>query len=257
MNLPSKGSLILTGVGAIALLLLFVSMRKNRGRSQSGPLFFSNSGDFGNTGHSTEDSDGSSMRSTKTDRVRPTAEELAKKRAESRRVELVRKLQKMRDGGLNDQHPAIKNNLGELAKDPDVRTELKNDETYTLWTRRITEDGSLVNQYQFEAGGEVSLKTIHRLNQNGSPLSSKIFDEKNNELFKISYGYRRSDGMLVEERIFDSQNEKLDNRGGDPVRRIVHRGHDDDGSPEADVVDLVPPNFPPQMEMGFKNPFLQ
>lgn len=240
----------------IGLFLLFVSTQKNRGRSEGGHLLPISHG-FGNAGQSTEDSSDSSMRSTKTDRVRPTAEELAKKRAESRRVELVRELQKMRDGGLSDQHPAMKSNLQELAENPDVRTELKNDSTYTLWTRKTTEDGSQMSQYQFEVGGDVSLKTIYRINQNGSPLSSKIFDEKNIELFKISYGYRRSDGMLVEERIFDSRNEKFDNRGGHPIRRIVHGAHDDDDSLGVNVVDLVPPDFPPQMEMGFKNPFLQ
>ena len=238
-------------------VLLALSLQKNPGLSHFGFSLSAPSGDFGTAGLAVEGSGESSMRSTKTNRIRPSAEELARKRAEGRPIELVRELQKMRDGGLSDQHPAIKIIAEELAKNPDIRTELKSNGIYTLWTRKTTESGSQLNQYQFSEGGDVALKTVYRVNQNGSPLSSKIFDEKSNELFKISYGYRKSDGMLVEERIFDSRSRPMDNRGVGPIRRILHGVNADDGLPESNVIDSAPPSFPPQMEIGFRNPFFQ
>lgn len=198
------------------------------------------------------------MRSMKSDRIRPSAEELARKRRESHRIELVRKLQVMSDGGLNDRHPNMKAILEELAKDPNIRTQLEDGKTYVLWTRASTQDGFLLTQYQFASGGTVSLKTVHRTDPKGSAISSKIFDDKNHEIYKVSYGYRRSDGTLVEERVFDSQDKLLNAQGAEiPIRRVLHSINAADDSPESNIVDSAPPDFPPQMKIGFKNPFLQ
>ena len=177
---------------------------------------------------------------------------------EWRRIELVRKLQMLRDSGFGDLHPSMKTTLGEIAKNPDIRTELQNDRIYVLWTRDTAEDGLQLTQYQFAVGGAVSLKTVHRLDPNGSPLGSAIFDEQNNEIFKVRYGYRKSDGILAEERVFDSRDRQLDDQGFEvPVRRVFHSINADDGSLESKVVDLASSSLPPQLNTGFRNPFLQ
>ena len=92
---------------------------------------------------------------------------------------------------------------------------------------------------------------------NASRKVLTLFGMTSIELFKVSYVYRRSYGMLVEERIFDSRSRKPDNGGIDPLRRILHGVNADDGLPESTVIDLASPDFPPQMEVGFRNPFLQ
>ncbi len=145
----------------------------------------------------------------------------------------------MRDGGLNNRHPTMKAILGKLAKNPDIRTELQNSTTYVLWTRDTAENGLQLTQYQIAVGGAVSLKSVHRLDPNGSPLRSKIFDDKNNEIFKVSYGYHKDNGMLAEERVFDSRHRLLGDQGKEvPIRLIVHSINAADGAIDSNVFDL-------------------
>ena len=151
MKKPFRKTLILFGVVISALVLSIISMQSNHALSERRSSASSRSNNLGDAGGSTNSSDEPSMRSTKANRIRPSAEELAKKRLERHPIELVRKLQMMRDGGLNDRHPTMKATLEELAKDPDIRTELRNGRTYVLWTRDTAEDGIQLHQYQFFA----------------------------------------------------------------------------------------------------------
>lgn len=195
------------------------------------------------------------MLSTKASRVRPSAEEVAKKRLKSRRIEIVRHLQMMRDGGLNDQHPAMRARMEEIEKDPNVRIGLVHDRTYVLWTRVPTENGSVLTQYHFEVSGGISFKSVHRVDLQGSPQGSRIFNETDREILKVSYGYRKSDGRLVEERIFDSQEKRVDDEGKEePVRRVVH-SFDVGGSLTSEILDLMPASLPPNLDLVFSNPF--
>lgn len=258
MIAPLRKVLILFSFVIFAFVLIFISIQTISGQSERRSLGSFSSDDLGVVADSTDSSDDPSMLSTKVNRIRPSAEEVARKRMGKQPIELVRKLQMMKDGGLNDQHPTMKGILEELAKNPDIRIELQDSATYMLWTRDITENAHQLTQYQFAVGGTVALTSIHRLHPNGSPFGSKIYDDKNNELFKIYYGYRKSNGMLAEERIFDSQKSLLDRQEIElPVRRIVHSINAVDGSLESNVVDTEASSFPPHMEIGFRNPFLR
>ena len=248
--------MILMGLATVALIWSIVATQGNHGR-HSGSSASSRLNESDGADDFPASPDEASMRSMKSDRIRPSAEELARKRRESHRIELVRKLQMMSDGGLSDRHPSKKAILDELAKAPDIRTQSEDGGTYVLWTRDATQNGFLLIQYQFAPGGTVSLKTIHRTDPNGAAMSSKIFDDKNQEIFKVSYGYRKSDGRLVEERVFDSRERLLNVDGTEvPLRRVIHSINADDGSPESNVVDSSPRDFPPQMKIGFNSPFL-
>ena len=46
--------------------------------------------------------------------------------------------------------------------------------------------------------------TIYPMDSNGNPIGCKISDGQNSLLFKVA-GYRKSDGQLVEERMFDAR----------------------------------------------------
>jgi len=71
-----------------------------------------------------------------------------------------------------------------------------------------------------------SLVTVYRMDSTGNPMSCKIFDGgQREELFKVSYGYRKSDGQLVEERMFDSRVRRIspDNKDIElPVQRVIY-----------------------------------
>ena len=98
--------------------------------------------------------------------------------------------------------------------------------------------------------------TVYRMDEKGNALGAKIFDGKKEELFKVSYGYRKSDGVLVEERMFDSRNRRISPEDGTelPVWRFIHT-RDDNGKPagriemkgkgasESDVVPKEDPTF--------------
>jgi len=74
--------------------------------------------------------------------------------------------------------------------------------------------------------------TVYRMDEKGNALGAKIFDGKKEELFKVSYGYRKSDGVLVEERMFDSRNRRISPVDGKelPVWRFIHTW-DEKGKP--------------------------
>ena len=48
------------------------------------------------------------------------------------------------------------------------------------------------------------------MDPHGNPTGCKIYDGQKNEMYKTSYGYRKSDGQLVEERMFDSRVKRID-----------------------------------------------
>jgi len=52
----------------------------------------------------------------------------------------------------------------------------------------------------------------------------KTYDGQKTELFKTSYGYRKSDGLLVEERMFDSRVKRINPDTGEemPIRRFIY-----------------------------------
>lgn len=139
-------------------------------------------------------------------------------------------------------------------QDPNIITELMDDGTRILWIRDTS--GRTLNQYNFASDGTLSLRAIYRIDASGSPLTCNIIDGQKTELFKVRYGYRKSDGMLVEEQIFDSRLKRLDGEGRElPVRRIFHVVDTATGKPKRELIDLVSIDFPQDLYEGFSNPF--
>jgi len=90
--------------------------------------------------------------------------------------------------------------------------------------RRSTDEKTLVKRRHSDVkGGRNSIigTTIYRMDSRGNPLSCKIFDGKENLLFKVSYGYHKETGRLVAEDMYDTRAPKTDKNGKEiPVRRM-------------------------------------
>lgn len=52
-------------------------------------------------------------------------------------------------------------------------------------------------------GGRLVIVTVYRLHANGNLLACDIFDGQKTRLYRVDYGYRKVDGQLVMERMFD------------------------------------------------------
>lgn len=117
---------------------------------------------------------------------------------------------------------------------PNVRVMHHEDGGQTLFLR--SPDKGVITKKTFGAGGNLKMVTIYRMDEHGNPLSCKIYDGQKTELFKVAYGYRKSDGMLVEERMFDSRVKRIDPADGKemPVHRLMYE-YDANGKRSAPI----------------------
>ena len=123
---------------------------------------------------------------------------------------------------------------------PNVRVLRHEDGSQTRFTR--TPDNRTLTKKKTNANGVLTMLTIYRMDEQGNPRSCNIFDGKNTRLFKVSYGYRKSDGQLVEERMFDARTIRRDPNTGQemPVQRICYV-YDAQGNRSAPIVyNLLP-----------------
>ena len=128
----------------------------------------------------------------------------------------------------------------EAVDGPNVRVMRHEDGSRTMFTR--TPDNRTLTKKKFSANGVLTMLTVYRMDANGNPIGCKIYDGQNQMLFKVSYGYRKSDGQLVEERMFDARVVRKDpNSGAEmPVQRICYV-YDTKGNRSAPIVyNLLP-----------------
>ena len=123
---------------------------------------------------------------------------------------------------------------------PNVRVMRHEDGSRTLFTR--TPDNRTLTKRKFSANGVLNMLTVYRMDANGNPIGCRIYDGRNQLLFKVSYGYRKTDGQLVEERMFDARVVRKDPNTGKemPVQRICYV-YDAQGNRSAPIVyNLLP-----------------
>lgn len=123
---------------------------------------------------------------------------------------------------------------------PNVRVMRHEEGSRTLFTR--TPDNRTLTKKKFSANGVLMMITVYRMDTNGNPIGCRISDGQGNLLFKVSYGYRKSDGQLVEERMFDARAVRRDPNTGKemPVQRICYV-YDAQGNRSAPIVyNLLP-----------------
>jgi len=126
------------------------------------------------------------------------------------------------------------------ANGPNVRVMRHEDGSRTVFTR--TPDDRTLTKKKFSASGVLNMLTIYRMDPNGNPVGCKIYDGQSELLYKVSYGYRKSDGLLVEERMFDARVIRRDKDTGKeiPVQRILYV-YDAQGNRSAPIVlNLLP-----------------
>jgi hypothetical protein len=105
---------------------------------------------------------------------------------------------------------------------PNVRVMRHDDGSRTIFTR--SPDNRVLTKKTYTANGALFLVTIYRMDAHGNPMNCKIYDGQKNEMFRSRYGYRKSDGLLVGEEMFDSRVKRTDPNTGEemPVRRFEY-----------------------------------
>ncbi|MBK1883489.1 hypothetical protein JIN85_13765 [Luteolibacter pohnpeiensis] len=90
---------------------------------------------------------------------------------------------------------------------------------------RMDNNKTMVKKTFAAKGGYPTMVTIYRMDESGNPLSCIIYDGgQKQELFRVRYGYRKTDGQLVEEQMFDSRTRRIDKNSGKeiPVQRVIY-----------------------------------
>lgn len=139
---------------------------------------------------------------------------------------------------------------------PNVRVMRHHDGSRTHFTR--TPDNRTLTKRKFSANGALTMLTAYRMDPNGNPIGCRISDGQNNLLFKVSYGYRKSDGQLVEERMFDARVTRRDPNTGKemPVQRICYI-YDKQGNRSAPMIFNLLPGKTFEEVFGIKSSALE
>ncbi|MEN9974734.1 MAG: hypothetical protein RLZZ282_740 [Verrucomicrobiota bacterium] len=139
---------------------------------------------------------------------------------------------------------------------PNVRVMRHEDGSRTMFTR--APDDRTLTKKKFSANGVLTMLTVYRMDANANPVACKIFDGQNQLLFKVSYGYRKSDGQLVEERMFDARVTRRDKNTGKemPVQRICYL-YDAQGNRSAPIVYNLLPGKTVEQVFGVKSSALE
>ncbi len=144
----------------------------------------------------------------------------------------------------------------EAVEGPNVRVMRHEDGSRTMFTR--TPDQRTLTKKKFSANGVLTMLTVYRMDANGNPIGCNISDGQNQLLYKVSYGYRKSDGQLVEERMFDARVTRRDKNSGKemPVQRICYL-YDAQGRRSAPIVYNILPGRTMEQVFGVKSTALE
>lgn len=139
---------------------------------------------------------------------------------------------------------------------PNVRVMRHEDGARTLFTR--TPDNRTLTKKKFSANGVLMMVTIYRMDANGNPMGCKISDGQGNQLFKVSYGYRKSDGQLVAEDMYDARVVRRDPNTGKemPIQKIRYV-YDAQGNRSSPIVYNMLPGKTFEQVFGMKSSALE
>lgn len=123
-------------------------------------------------------------------------------------------------------------------KGPFVRVKRNDDGTRTVFERG--NDKRTMEKTTSTASGNVTLKTVYRMDDKGNPLKCDMFDGLGNKLYKTSFGYSKKPGptfgKLVQERLYDARVKryKPGTREEMPVHIFYYR-YNPDGSAQLPI----------------------
>jgi hypothetical protein len=118
---------------------------------------------------------------------------------------------------------------------PNVRVMRHDDGSRTMFMR--SPDKKKLTKKKFSANGVLTMMTIYWMDSNGNPTGCRIIDGQNQVLFKVVYGYRKKDGLLVKEKMFDARTPRKDPVTGEemPVQTITYV-YDAEGNRSAPII---------------------
>jgi hypothetical protein len=128
----------------------------------------------------------------------------------------------------------------ETVDGPNVRCMKMEDGSRAVFIR--SPDSRTLTKKTVSPNGVLTMLTTYRMDTDGNPLGCKIKDGQGQEMFKVSYGYHKITGLLVEELMFDSRVKRLNPNNGKelPVQRVVYL-YDAEGKRSAPIVfNLLP-----------------
>jgi hypothetical protein len=123
---------------------------------------------------------------------------------------------------------------------PNVRYMRLENGSRAVFTR--SPDNRILTKKTFSPNGILTMVSTYKMDSNGNPWGCKILDGQKVELFKVSYGYHKVTGLLVEELMFDSRVKRINKDTGKemPVQRIIYL-YDAEGKRSAPtVINLLP-----------------
>lgn len=128
---------------------------------------------------------------------------------------------------------------------PNVRTMKNEDGSRSVFVR--SPDSKTLTKKTFSANGVLTMVTTYRMDADGNPRGCKIRDGADQELFKVSYGYNKVTGQLVEELMFDSRTKRINPKDKDgkemPLQKLVYL-YDAEGKRSAPFVfNLLPGKY--------------
>ena len=119
-------------------------------------------------------------------------------------------------------------------------------------------DSRTLTKKTVSPNGVLTMLTIYRMDANGNPLGCKIKDGQGTEMFKVSYGYHKVTGLLVEELMFDSRVKRMNPSNGKelPVQKVVYL-YDAEGKRSAPIVFNLLPGKTFEQVFGVKSSALE
>lgn len=144
----------------------------------------------------------------------------------------------------------------ETVDGPNVRCMKLKDGSRAVFIR--SPDSRTLTKKTFSPNGVLCMLTTYKMDSNGNPLGCKIKDGQNTEMFKVSYGYHKVTGQLVEELMFDARVRRLNPANGKelPVQKIVYL-YDAEGKRSAPIVFNLLPGKTFEQVFGVKSSALE
>lgn len=139
---------------------------------------------------------------------------------------------------------------------PNVRFMRHEDGSKSVFIR--SPDNKTLTKKTFSPNGVLTMLTTYKMDANGNPLGCKIRDGLNEELFKVSYGYHRVTGLLIEELMFDSRVKRINpNTGKEMPVQLLKYIYDAEGKRSAPVIFNLLPGKTFEQVFGIKSSVLE
>ena len=144
----------------------------------------------------------------------------------------------------------------EAVDGPNVRTMKHEDGSRTIFIR--SPDSRVLTKKTFR-NGSVTMITTYMMDASGNPTGCKIRDGQKQELFKVSYGYNKYNGLLEREVMFDSRVRRIN--PADPKKelpvQIVAYIYDAEGKRSAPIIYNLLPGKKMEEVFGVKSSALE